>query len=365
MRLISGPLFWRPQIAFAFLCVVTLACSSLSSKDDSSNEQKSSTSDESGDEESGSKSEDDQDSEQSLAASFVEPSEEAQSPGKNGEVAVKVQFEQAADDATWDLYYTAAEDTLTPPTKVFSARPATGNTYDWDTASVPSGEYKLQLILHSDGKQVGATSSGTIAVGSSGDGNVSPRLSLNGIWTGGGAVTKSSNVEIDYDAFDADSDPVSLKIELSSDGGQSYRTITTGHSDLNTYVWDLAGEDNVPEGTNYRIRITATDGNGGETVAESSSSFGIAANDYTYDGTIRNILMQCGGSSCHDTGTSNNLASAFIWDQFETADDTGAGQTSDRIVARLKEGTMPPSSTIPAEDELDVELWHLLGAPQN
>lgn len=70
-----------------------------------------------------------------------------------------------------------------------------------------------------------------------------------------------------------DDNPSSVELRLSSDSGATYPTvIAAGVSDLGSYSWDST---TVPDGTTYRLKVIATDGDGYAGEDETAGDFTI------------------------------------------------------------------------------------------
>jgi hypothetical protein len=72
-----------------------------------------------------------------------------------------------------------------------------------------------------------------------------------------GAETWSGVRSITWEATDPDGDPLTIGINYSPDGGGTWVTLFTGKSNDGVYSWDTT---TVPNGVNYLVRVTASDG---------------------------------------------------------------------------------------------------------
>ena len=129
--------------------------------------------------------------------------------------------------------------------------------YLWDTTtSADGGQYRVRV--RAGGKTI---TSGLFTVD-----NTAPVLALSApaggeLWGGQRDVTWVTT----------DDNPGTVAILLSADGGATYPTvIAAGAPDIDLYSWSTAGQ---PDGTQYRVQLTATDlaGNAGAAVASTSN----------------------------------------------------------------------------------------------
>jgi hypothetical protein len=86
--------------------------------------------------------------------------------------------------------------------------------------------------------------------------SISDNAPLVDLITPNGGEKLNGTVTIYWDSFDADGDLLSFSIFYSSDSGLNWYPVTIGFSE-NSYTWNTAF---LPVGTNYRIKIIATDG---------------------------------------------------------------------------------------------------------
>jgi len=128
-------------------------------------------------------------------------------------------------------------------------------SYSWDTSSVGNGStYKIRATAFDGTDSAADESDGVFAI-SNGGSNAAPIVSLS--YPSGGE-TISGSVNITWTAEDPDNDAISLNLYISADGGLSWSTIDTDVSNSGSYAFNTAS---VSDGTNYAIKIVATDGN--------------------------------------------------------------------------------------------------------
>ena len=83
--------------------------------------------------------------------------------------------------------------------------------------------------------------------------NSPPDVTL--IYPQGGEIL-SGNVDIQWNATDADGDPITIDLYYSADGGNTWNTISAGEANDGSYLWNISGLD---DGVNYMVRVNATD----------------------------------------------------------------------------------------------------------
>ncbi len=95
--------------------------------------------------------------------------------------------------------------------------------------------------------------------------NRAPAIALTNPMSG----TLSNPVNISWDAADVDGDALTYAIKLSMNGGASYPiAIATVTSPATFYVWSVSG---LPNGSQYRLRVEATDPMGLQAMASSAN----------------------------------------------------------------------------------------------
>lgn len=153
---------------------------------------------------------------------------------------VSIKLEYSADSgATWNTIASAVSNS---------------GSYQWDTSSVANGSSYEIRVTASDGKDSASDSSDAVFSVSNGGANGAPIVSLT-YPTGG--ETLSGSINITWTASDPDNDTVTLNLYISGDGGLSWSTIDTDIANSGSYSFNTAS---VSDGTNYVIKIVATDG---------------------------------------------------------------------------------------------------------
>jgi hypothetical protein len=147
---------------------------------------------------------------------------------------------------------------------------------------------------------------------------------------------------------------VAFKVEVSSDNGKTWSLVTDGLT-KSSFPWDIK---KLPQGTQYKLKVSATNARGLTGSTTMAKPFGIAQQPITYATKIAAFLAsKCG--SCHSIGGPN--APQFRSDSFDLA-TTGVSAKADAIKKRTLDGTMPPTSKLTSA-ELDlITLWHWTGA---
>ncbi|MFC1727759.1 beta strand repeat-containing protein, partial [Patescibacteria group bacterium] len=105
------------------------------------------------------------------------------------------------------------------------------------------------------------------------------------------SVFSGSGNSISWTATDADSDTMTYQVAYSSDGGSTWATLVDSQTGT-SYSWDVSS---LTEGSNYKVRIIASDGN--ETTTATSASFSVYSNRPTV--------------SLSDIGTTNDTTPTF------------------------------------------------------
>ncbi len=99
----------------------------------------------------------------------------------------------------------------------------------------------------------GPLSSPIVVIPAAGTGNNVPVTTLTAP-TGG--ETWSGNRNITWNASDQDGDALTITIEISSDSGSTWTTISSQEANDEIYTWDTTV---IADGSTYRIRVSATD----------------------------------------------------------------------------------------------------------
>ncbi|UCE20373.1 MAG: metallophosphoesterase [Gemmatimonadota bacterium] len=138
--------------------------------------------------------------------------------------------------------------------------------YSWDTAEYPDGtRYMLRVVVRGDSGFGMVQSLGTFTVNNPGNGI--PEVTLNSpaeddILTG--------EVNVVWNAADADGDPLLIFLEVSFDDGVTWLPIASGEANDGEYTWDTQF---LPNSTHYKLKVSCTDGV--EWVEEISGRFAI------------------------------------------------------------------------------------------
>jgi len=78
---------------------------------------------------------------------------------------------------------------------------------------------------------------------------------VNLIYPVGGEIL-SGNVNIQWNATDADGDPITIDLYYSDDGGSTWNVISTGEANDGSYLWNVSS---LADGVDYIVRVNATD----------------------------------------------------------------------------------------------------------
>lgn len=140
--------------------------------------------------------------------------------------------------AHWDRLWTeGAEDT----------------TYAWNTANNPDGtRYMLRVVSKGDSGFGMVQSEGTFTINNPGNGP--PEIALKAP-TGGDTLRGEVNVE--WEAADADGDPLLISLETSIDDGATWPSLAADETNDGLYTWDTQA---MPNSTRYMLKLRCTDG---------------------------------------------------------------------------------------------------------
>ncbi|MEW5766299.1 MAG: Ig-like domain-containing protein [bacterium] len=162
------------------------------------------------------------------------------------------------------------------------------SSYLWNTLSVPNGNNYLIRITGNDGNTIGQDQSDKVFKVN--NNNRAPQVRV--LFPNGGENLKET-AEIKWQATDADGDLLVINIYYNS--GTGWQTLSTNEVNDGSYLWQTKG---FPEGTNYRIRVEASDGSAlPPTQDESDGAFAV---DNLYAPTV-SLISPNGGE--HWSGT--------------------------------------------------------------
>jgi hypothetical protein len=149
---------------------------------------------------------------------------------------------------------------------------------------------------------------------------------------GGEILTGSATISwIATDPDSGDSTQLLIDLDYSGNGGGSWSVIDTGQANDGDYLWDVSS---LPDGMDYRVRLTATDP-GGKSAADSSAS------DFTIDNTPHPPL------AVDDLAVALADTALFLYWTAITEDTAGNTITVPRYV--IYRGTVPDFLPGPAD----------------
>lgn len=197
-----------------------------------------------------------------------------------------------------------------------SASEANDGSYTWAVPAVDSATYRIRVIATDiSGNSTTSASSSNFIID-----NTAPSLSLTSL-TGGQYVSGGSSRAITWTASDTNFGSTPIAIEVSSNSGTGWSSVSATEANDGTYSWTVPSVDSAT----YRIRLTATDAAGKTTVVSSTS-------DFTIDNTSPAItLTSLTGGQALTAGASQ----AVTW----TASDTNFGATPILIEASSNGGS--------------------------
>ena len=143
-------------------------------------------------------------------------------------------------------------------------------TYSWDVSGLSDGSDYLVRITITDttGRSDSDTSDAVFSI----DNPDEPEVTVT---FPNGGETLSDSSTITWTASDPDPGEtalLSLSLDYSDNNGASWSVIDSNQANDGTYLWDIS---NLSDGSNYLVRVTATDTTGQHDADSSDSSFGI------------------------------------------------------------------------------------------
>lgn len=161
-------------------------------------------------------------------------------------------------------------------------------TYTWNTANNPDGtRYMLRVVVKGDLGFGMAQSAGTFTINN--PGNAVPEIALIAP-TKGDTLTGECNVE--WTAADADSDPLLISLETSTNDGATWQPLATDEQNDGIYSWDTRTMSNSNQ---YRLKLSCTDGT--VWVEDISGTFSIRNERQVLSDTIFHHISGTGGGT--------------------------------------------------------------------
>ncbi len=171
--------------------------------------------------------------------------------------------------------------------------PGGSNTYSWNTNLVPDGtRYMLQIAARGDTSYGLAKTSGRFTVNN--PGNVPPEIEL---FSPRGGESWSGINAVRWFAADADGDPLTISLDISTDDGRSWELLAPNLPGDSLYLWNTPQFPNSPF---YRLRLRANDGI--HEVADTSNIFEVL-NPRTL---LPSSIFQ------HQAGTASAILNALV-----------------------------------------------------
>jgi endonuclease/exonuclease/phosphatase family metal-dependent hydrolase len=200
--------------------------------------------------------------------------------------------------------------------------PSGSNSYNWNTNLVPDGtRYLLQVAAWGDTSYGLAKTTGRFTVNN--PGNVPPEIEL---FSPRGGENWSGINTVQWIAADADGDPLTISLDISTDDGTSWESLASNLPNDSLYLWDTPQYSNSPF---YLLRLRANDGT--HEVVDTSNMF-VIFNPRT---PLPSSIFQ------HPAGTASATLNALVVDP---AQITGHQY---RITFN---DTLPPVKTYDVED---------------
>ena len=281
---------------------------------------------------------------------FAEPTVGA----SEDQLVVTVSVQNPAKDATWTLFFSANQD-LSQPTAIESDLPITQTQVNLDTSVMPAGSYYLYAEVVADGKNLVFKNTTPVVIEEDEIPGVNgkPTLSLQ-FPLGENVFVVGTPQSIRWEASDPDNDPVSYKLEYSSNGGTNWTVIADNVTEK-TYAWTATG---LTQGITYKVRVTASDDKGATAVAASPRNFGVALTPMTFAAGFGAMMTaRCG--NCHATGRPNQ---AQFRSNIYALATIGVAAKQMNIKTRIENNTMPPAGALGTTDKEILTMWLWDGA---
>jgi parallel beta-helix repeat protein len=106
----------------------------------------------------------------------------------------------------------------------------------------------------------------------------------------GGEIFNESTINVQWSASDNNDQSLLIDIEYSNDAGGSWNLLSSNEQNDGSYIWNIS---EIFEGTNYLIKVTATDNSNNQNSDTSDSNFTIVGK--TYPGPEIDIKNPVGG----------------------------------------------------------------------
>ncbi len=177
----------------------------------------------------------------------------------------RIAFDSNYHSVTYSLFY--SNDNGATFTQI--ATGLTEQTYDWNTASLPNGQYRLKIVAN-DGN--GLTAEHVSNVFNIGDPNQQTHeLKVPTLLNPLGGETLSGTIEVRWDAaVDTLGHSITYSLHISSDNGATWELIADGLNGT-IYLWDTSSVANGQ----YLMKVVADDGNGLTAEDQSETAFTI------------------------------------------------------------------------------------------
>jgi len=131
--------------------------------------------------------------------------------------------------------------------------PIQDNSFRWNTSTYHDGvNYKIRVVAVDDSLFGIVQSFGTFTINN--PGNAMPELKLISP-RGNGSVENDLNIK--WEAKDADSDELFISLEYSRNGGATWQIISSNIENSGLYIWD---SNTQPNSSYYKIKIICSDG---------------------------------------------------------------------------------------------------------
>jgi cytochrome c5 len=268
-------------------------------------------------------------------------------------VEIEIAITDPHPSTKWSLYYTKTKGDILSAMPIAEDLPVEQTKLTWDTSFIESGSYSMFATLRTDGADTIFINEQPFEISSSYVSNKAPLAQIS--YPAGEIVfAPGVTVPISYIIADSEKDPVTVKIEFSSDGIAWNLVADNIDSAENTIDWTLDAA--APRTARYRLRITANDGHS-TTVSYNDGPFGVSAAPITFVANIK-AVMDANCTSCHSGALPKGSFASSVFTS--AAAPFGVTERKTSILSRTRTGAaspMPPTGTLSDDAKDLIQLW--------
>jgi mono/diheme cytochrome c family protein len=235
---------------------------------------------------------------------FVNPSDTGAVAGDSFEI--QIALTGAPSTAKWALYYSEVNGAISAGAVIADNIPASQTVIVWDTSAITPNTYYLYAVVSDKSEASKFPAKGAVAV------TRAPKVTLTSHQ--GNQIFKNSTgaSTISWTMANINGLTIHYQLEYSSNGGATYQPIPGAEDLLDTLSfsgWNIADTTAYPQGTGYKVRVSAIDKSGANpkilSLSASPTPFGIADQAFTYYGNVYPIFLARGCTACHGNGQVN------------------------------------------------------------